>query len=367
MILHLLFDDVFGDYAIRQFSGKEMCSEFVVISDSSNCSYIKEPVHVIIKESKEFYNLQTRLGEYRSVIFHGLFYPWQAVLLQAVPIHVKIAWVFFGGDIYGRADLRSRFLSPRSKVLLTLQSFKRIVRGVPLSTRYDIPLDLLKRIDYCLTDVPEDFAFIQRYFGTPIKELWYNYYSIEETIGELVEEVVNDNNVLIGNGCTIECNHLDGFKKLLAFPLSDSKVIVPLSHGESWLRSILVRIGRRCFGGNFQPLVEFMPRNEYNAIIKSCSVAIMPHYRPQAFGNILTALWLGTRVYMSQKSLLYRYFKRIGAVVFTIEDDLKRENPLALQALSQKETNHNRTVISAIYSKETMRKKNLELVRVLNQ
>lgn len=367
MILHLLFDDIFGDYAIRQFSGEEMRSEFVVVSDSSECSFLKERIRVVLVGTEDFLQLQSSLNHYNAVVFHGLFYPWQEKLLRTVPDHVKVAWVFWGGEIYCRKDVCARFLTPRSKALVALQRMKRWLRNKKQPSGYEIPFDLLKRIDYCLTDVPEDFVFVKKYLGTPIVKLWYNYYSIEETIGDLLDESIDGTNVLLGNSCTIECNHLDGFMRLSHLPLKDSKIVVPLSYGPSWLRSFLLKEGKRQFGGCFCPLVEFLPRSEYNAVLKSCSVAIMPHYRPQAFGNILTALWLGTRVYLSEKNILYPFFKRLGVVVFSIEHDLKRSNPSVFLPLSNDQVEQNRCAISAVYSKEKMHQRNLELVRILNQ
>ena len=101
-------------------------------------------------------------------------------------------------------------------------------------------------------------------------------------------------------------------------------------------------------------------------MIRSCSAVIMPHYRPQAFGNILTALWLGARVFLSERNVLLTYFRRIGAVVFSIERDLKKSNPQVLSPLSDKERILNRRAIKAFYSKDVMLQKNVELVKTLN-
>ena len=181
-----------------------------------------------------------------------------------------------------------------------------------------------------------------------------------------MDAVVDGSNVLIGNSCTIECNHLDGFSALRSFELGKANVVVPLSYGKPWLKNLLLREGRRRFGEHFYPLTDFLPRDEYNRIIKSCAVAIMPHYRPQAFGNILTALWLGTRVYMSKRSPLFCFFKRIGAVVFSLEDDFKKPRPFALSPLSDTDREQNRRIISSIYSKDVIHQKNLEIVRILD-
>ena len=367
MILHLLFDDIFGEYAILQFSGREWFSEFVVINNSLKFIHISENIRVIKPGSEEFEQLKSNIGKYDAVVFHGLFYPWQESLMRVIPDHVKVAWVFWGGEIYGRKDLTRQFLTPLSKAILDIHSLKKKIQNRNTSCGYEFPFDLFRRIDYCLTDVPEDYSFVRSYFRSSIKELWYNYYSVEETIGELSSSFVEGSNILVGNSCTIECNHLDGFRRISSLSLSDSQIIVPLSYGDPWLRNLLLKEGRRRFGSRFYPLIEFLPRSEYNALIKSCAVAIMPHYRPQAFGNILTALWLGTRVYLSEKNMLFSFFKRIGTVVFSIENDLKKSNQSVLLPLSMEETLQNRAVISSVYSKEVMREKNLELVNILNQ
>ena len=149
MILHLLFDDKFGEYALRQFSGEEMCFEFILVAHSCapNCSHKFEGVPVILEDKDEFQSLLDRLGEYKAIILHGLFYPWQERVLRAVPGHVKVAWVFWGGDIYGRKEIADNYLSPASKWLRRKQNLKRLIKHRKVQDRYEIPFELLKRID----------------------------------------------------------------------------------------------------------------------------------------------------------------------------------------------------------------------------
>lgn len=368
MILHLLSFDKFGEYVIKQFSAPEMSSEFVVITqeECESETYVGSYVRQIAEPSPDFDNLLLELGNYKAIVLHGLFYPWQETVLRKVPSNVKVAWAFWGGDIYGRRDLRDRFLSCTSKRITLIQSLKRRIKRKKGTNKYEIPSDLLKRIDYCLTDIPEDFAFVKKYLGTDIKELWYNYYSVEETIGDMMNSTCNGNCILLGNSSTVECNHIDGMMALKKFKTDSASIIVPLSYGESWLRTLISRKGSRMFGVRFHPLLDFLPRQDYNRVIQSCSVVVMPHYRPQAFGNILTALWLGTRVYLSNRNPLFPFFKRIGAILFSLEDDLTPSNPEALTALSSGQREQNRAVIASLYGKESMHLKNLEIVNVLN-
>lgn len=369
MILHLLSDDKFSDYVVGQFSEPEMCSEFVLMTSLDRTEYFENTkgVKVVNPCQKDLMNdLIHSLGNYSAVVLHGLFFPWCETVLRNVPESVKVAWVFWGGEIYGRKDLRVSFLSNRSKALFFLHEIKKKINRKGRIGQYELPLGLFNRIDYCLTDIHEDYEFVTSYTHSNMKEVWYNYYSIDETIGELRNQCVEGNNILIGNSCSLECNHLDGFKVARNIHDDNLDIVVPLSYGEPWLRQLLLKRGKHMFGDRFHPLIEFMPRDEYNKILKSCATVIMPHYRPQAFGNILTALWLGSRVYMSEKSHLYAFFKRIGVAVFSIESDIiHAKHPKSL-ALSESEREENRRIIALLYDKGVMENRIREMVKCLS-
>lgn len=364
MILHLIVESQFTDYVINQFSAPEMHSEVVIIHAENYIKhdFQKDKVRVVVPYSEDFNNLISSFGDYSALVIHGLFHPWCEFVLRHVPEKVKIAWVFWGGEVYSRKDLRASFLSSRSKRLLRLHQWMQRLKHKKPIPHFELPKELFQRIDYCLTDIHEDYEFVKSYCGFEAKELWYNYYSIDETLGDLRNQTVNGNNILIGNSCNLECNHWDGFRAAKKLQGEDTQIIVPLSYGEPWLRRMLLKIGKSMFGKRFRPLVDFMPRDEYNKIIESCAVVIMPHYRPQAFGNILTALWLGSRVFMSERSHLFKFYKRIGLHVFSIENDLKREK---VSPLPSDEREENRRIIASLYDKEIMREQIKNMVDAL--
>lgn len=370
MILHFLSDDKFSDYVVEQFSEPEMQSEFVLMSASEKMAYFQHTECVTIINPHKSGSMEKLIGalhNYSAIVLHGLFYPWCEIVLRYVPDSVKVAWVFWGGEVYGRKEFGKTFLSKQSRKILWLRNVKLLLKNKKRTAQYEIPREMFRRIDYCLTDIHEDFEFVNAYAKSDMKEVWYNYYSVDETIGGLRDQFVEGDNILVGNSCTLMCNHLDGFKAARKILYEDSEIVVPLSYGESWLRNLLLKKGRRMFGNRFYPLVDFMPRDEYNRIIKSCSVVIMPHYRPQAFGNLLTALWLGSRVYMSEKSLLYAFFKRIGVKVFSIEIDLEKAGRTNFSPLSAEEREWNRKVIASIYDKGVMKGRIREIVELLEK
>jgi hypothetical protein len=105
-----------------------------------------------------------------------------------------------------------------------------------------------------------------------------------------------------------------------------------------------------------------MPRDEYNKILQSCSVMIMPQYIPQAQGNIVTGLWLGMRVYVSEKSLAYQFLRRIGCKVYSFETEF---GTYQLSPLSEEEVLHNREALRKWYSKEHVLESAKNVVKIL--
>lgn len=365
MILHLLFDSQFADYVIDIFSSKEMKSDFVLISNTKKMFHFKkiDDVRIINSDDKsELNQLSLDLSNYKSIIFHGLFYPWQEWLINKCPNSVNKAWVCWGAEIYSQKDVKLSFLKRISQTIYKLY----------LTTHYSnnnesaFPKYLLSKIDYCITNLYPEYEYVKSYIGSNIKHIHYNYYSIDDTLGVLKDCKVVGNNIFIGNSATIENNHIETFLKLKIAGICNRKIIVPLSYGSPWVRKLCVKIGNLLFGNNFNPLLDFIPREEYNAKMLDCSVMIQAHLREQAHGNIVTGLWLGMRVYLSEQGIDYKHFKNIGCKVFSIEHDLKKSNKEALLPLHLEDIEYNRNILMRVYGKEAVMNNARELVRVLN-
>jgi hypothetical protein len=326
-----------------------------------------DKVMVLSADSSQYDKFLECIDRYSAVISHGLFYRWQEKILLSVSDKVKVAWVFWGAEIYGRSDFGSTYFAPKTKMLYWSKKLKRILKSTYRNNKsFFANYGSYKHIHYCLTDVHEEFEFVKNYTQSTMKELWYNYYSIEETLGELQHTSLSGTNILVGNSCTLENNHLDTFKILNNFDLGDRKLIVPLSYGENWVRKILLKKGRKMFGNSFFPLLDFMERDNYNRHLTSCSIVVMNHYRQQALGNIITSLWLGAKVYLNKKSCLYTYLLRLGIQVLSIEDDLVPSNKSALEPLNSHKVEKNREILMREYGRDAMQDKINKLVKALN-
>ena len=362
MILHLLTDDKFTDYVIEQFSQLENSADFILISHADRIEHVHHPERVQIVNptiKSDMMNLLKSISNYNAVVFHGLSYWWQEWLLPNIPKAVKVAWFLWGGEIYGQPDLAESFYAPISKLVY------RLHRCFRKQEDYAFPKRLIMRANYCLTSEEEEVDFINNYLHTNLPHLWYTYYSIEDTVGALKEKRCEGNNIFLGNSAGIANNHFDALVQLKKVGIGDREIITPLSYGSPWERNICVKFGKCLFGIKFKSLLNFMPRDEYNAQMLSCSVMIQPHWRPNAHGNIITALWLGMRVYLSERNIEYAFFKRIGCIVYSIEKDLNRNNPDVFAPLSDGDVAINQVALQREFSKQRVQKACEDLVKEL--
>lgn len=366
MILHILTDDKFADYAIRQFSAPEIQSEFICLDTAGrmNLVELRNEVRVMSPFDKKFAAfLDENLSKYSAIILHGMHWGmWQKVILQKVSANVKVAWYFWGGEIYGRSDVHINQFAPITKFFVKVRSLKKFFTKAKMSTDWELPYDLYQRVDYCLTAEQEEYEYAKAFLKNDMQFIWYTCYDIDAMLGSLKDVSCNGNNVIVGNSATETCNYFDVLPRLRRALQPEQKVILPLSYGSLWVSKYVSMYANMILGKSAMPLHDFMPREKYNKILQSCSVMIMDQYIPQAQGNILTGLWLGMRVYMSERSIAYNFFKRLGFRVFSFESEFKK---YGLTSLPQDDVTVNRKLMLEWYSKEHVMQSAKNVVEIL--
>lgn len=356
-ILHILADDKFSDYSFEQFENVDVPSDYVLLVTEGEEQLVRHRDKMkVMRHGDAAYNeMLESLPNYTALILHGMFWAYDFDILTRIPETTKVAWVNWGGEIYGRKDVYYDFLSPRSRVMEFLHSWKSRLRKNSYDSHYELPLDVFRRVNYCMTDEREEYEYARDYLQAPnLKHLFYNYYTLEDTIGALMDKRCSGNNIFMGNSAALEGNYWDVMPKVARIKQKGQKVIMPLSYGSQWVSIRVQKLGKVLYRSDFMPLINFMPLDEYNQLVCNCSTMIMPHYAPRAQGNIITGLWLGMRVYLSEKCMTYRYFKRIGCLVYSIEHDLRRGNLRLFEPMTDQQMMHNRIVLQKYYSRESM-------------
>jgi len=373
MILHLCVDDKFIDYAINSFE-KVIPSEnkfLVVVSNTEyKLKWIKQidKVECIIDTEISIDRILNELPKYKAIIFHSLFLQFFLELINRInSIEIKLIWSFWGGEFYDNPQICAKYIGN----LTYLKFMYGFLRGKIGDYIHDKDNKRIKKSVKKITHIianEEDSNIINREWGGNMNRIEWYYFSIEETVGKkLIDKTTKDNNILIGNSATFSNNHLEIFKKLKKFDLNNKKIIVPLSYGteKDKYGKYIAKVGYNIWRNNFIPLITFLEREQYNQYILDCGIVIFNHYRQQAFGNIITSIWLGSKVYMSERNPLYKNFVSEGLIIFSIEKDLNKNNPEVFELLSDEQRKINRILLYKKLSKGNVFQLTQKLVGII--
>jgi hypothetical protein len=169
--------------------------------------------------------------------------------------------------------------------------------------------------------------------------------------------------VQIGNSATESNNHADCIKILKKFDKENIKLIIPLSYGSAIYAEFVKKYSLKYFLNKFESIEKFMSRDDYVRKLNEVDVAVMYHNRSQAFGNMITLLSLGKKLYLKSNNPLWQLFKKTGIRVFDanlIKDQSFEEFSTLL---STSEVNNNIKIIERLFSEN----KRLEYLRnILN-
>jgi len=212
----------------------------------------------------------------------------------------------------------------------------------------------------------EEFEIFKKtgVFSPNVSLIKFSYYPLDIVIGS-EKRVQKYNNILIGNSATISNNHLEVLDILSKVNIGDSKIYIPLSYGdENYRKFILDRIDRYDLR-NVVSLTTFLDLKDYQDILKTCTIVIMNHFRQQAVGNVLNSMFLGAKVFLSNKNSLYHFLKRIGCIVYSIEDDISIGDDF-ITPLTEEDCNINRSILEQKLSQFTLNTELIEGIKRLS-
>lgn len=252
-----------------------------------------------------------------------------------IPHNIKVLWKAWGYDIY-------RFPTDYAP-LVPVNLYKPLTRKIR-SHNYKARLNRFKthiyyllhrrkifkaiaRVDYFSGVLPEEYDLIkERISCFKAKRLYYPYFNSEEELPPYGELPLLGHNILCGNSAAESMNHVDILSKLNKISIGSNKVIVPLSYGGN--KYYVERVKQyiyNCSQNNVVVLDDFLPYEKYAQLMHSCGFAIYGNEQQAAVGNIYISVFMGQKVFLSKTSLMYKYLSVRGFVVFSIQDDLNKE------------------------------------------
>lgn len=339
--LHVFPDEKFIDGTIELFNESIADNDYVVLDVCKPYRYIKKYADEITSvKTNEFLEFICNKN-YNVIMFHQLWFS-QYKLVLNLPETIKVIWSSFGIDIYNGQGC----LAP----LCEMDLYKPITKKIFIKNRYIynfakkcvyylrhkyIQNLLLSRLDYMATVLPIEYDMIKEKTKFSAQYIPFQYVSKKNTF-EANWINSSASNILLGNSATTTNNHLDILKILKDRNITNN-CYVPCAYGNY---AYLEKLQKATHSNPFvHMLLDFMPYDEYEKLLKSCRIAVFGHVRQQAIGNIVIAMLQGSKVFLYSDSVAYKYFKKEGYIIYTIENDLTLKNIEELMTDEERENN----------------------------
>ncbi|AXT51969.1 hypothetical protein D1818_14355 [Aquimarina sp. BL5] len=381
-ILHIAPDEKFIKSANWQFEkvfpGQN--SFIIFLGDRAKESNYVEPsenVEIVKLWQLNFSNFILKVKKYDLVVMHGLNF-FQSKVIVNLGNSIKFLWLFWGGEIYDNPKaFKDLVIGKESQKKFLKVSFKDRIKNNFRPIYYSIfknsilPENLIlkaaKKVDNIGILHKEDFDFLKKsnVIHKNTNHIKMTYYPLEFIFKENKDILVKGEHILLGNSASITNNHIESFEYLSKLDITDHKIIAPLNYGNKEYGKKIANLGKAQFKDNFEALLDFMPLEDYNKLVRKCGFVIMNHYRQQAVGNILAMLWMGAKVFLDEQNSFYNYLKRIGIHVFSIPKDLIPENKTVFNKLTPDEVSTNRMILSNEIGIETLQKELKEQINTI--
>lgn len=257
------------------------------------------------------------------VVLHGLDFI-KAYIGNRLKRNVLILWRFFGAELYGRN--KADFYSIKTKSFLNTQKrglflhLSKVLKKIDLWRKWGFQYKReLRRIKphYILCTSEEEYSFLFKKYSHIPKLIRIPFTMRVQSLPVWEEK---EPLIVIGNSRSPYNNHVDIVDIIRKSTFrKDFKYVLPLNYGnERNYSTRIIESFPKDLDVNF--LVDFLPREEYNALFQRARFLVINSYRQHAFGNILMAIYMGIIVYLSKRNPIYHFLNRNSVLVFSIED-----------------------------------------------
>lgn len=255
----------------------------------------------------------------KKIILHGLWRDKVDMLLYFnQKLLKKCYWIMWGGDFYF-PEKQTWF---RHKVI--------------------------KNIGYLVNGTTGDYELVKKCYGSRGKHIkCFNYPS---NLYKAYKTESNKNNIIniqLGNSATETNHHMEILDSLSKYRDKNIQIFAPLSYGDKVYAKKVEIYGQKIFGDKFIALTEFMPFEKYLKFLSQIDIAIFNHRRQQAFGNIISLVGMGKKVYLNSESTLNGLMAEYRLKVFDTMN-------ISLNLLDEQIKNNNITITKEIFSKEKL-------------
>lgn len=236
-------------------------------------------------------------GHYDYIMFHSLFLftSFKCILLCHKKLLRRSLWIGFGDDLYYQVN------SLKKTAYLLNGAFARYCYGYVGIFPPDCQF-FKKRFQKSQAHV-----FYAPYLGKKPEE--YDHYCpvsrLEQTLAD--RDCVY---IQVGHSADPALGHLEVLSYLKRFSDQNIKIVLPLSYGDRGgvYADKVRKTAEEMFPGKAVCLMEFMDEAEYFEFIRRTDIAVFNVSRQQGLGNINRMIFRNVKLYLTDGSVMYRYF-----------------------------------------------------------
>jgi hypothetical protein len=307
-------------------------------------------------ELKEF---SKELSQYKRIIIH---YHHEItgylIELANVPSR-KIIWMLWSGDLYNCPFFKGELYLPLTAQQGSITTFPELSWKSKLKEKskqflrrpgYYLYKKSFQRIQQVGSFFPEDVKNASLTFEKSYTHVFHGIVSVKEQVKDSVHLELPElgEGILLGHAGVPELNHLDMIQRFGSL-FADRKVICPLSYGNPEYIDSVRDMGFASFGDRFEAIQNYMPRQEYFFKLQEAAFAVFGALVHQGFGNLMSLIYMGFKVFMFSENPVYIQLKNLGLILFPLES---LENSSFKNPLTTDEKIHNRTILDSVLSED---------------
>lgn len=355
--------------------------KFVTDSNFFECKYFEN--QTIIFQNKDPYtstlkhktivlkNCERDINETISICKNSdlvVLYDLNAIKIRIaleLPDSIKIAWRFFGYELYSKLlhiiltrktlSYSGGYLYNKIKFLLLQSSlFIKLFKPKIEKDNY-LQRQAIKRINFFLCYSSEEYYFLKNRFPElpdliqlPLLPLHSDYKLIKG----------NPKKIVVGHSRSYFNNHIDLLDIIKKHsPNSNHKYILLFNYGT--VNSYAEKVKKVAVNVPYTKVVDdFLPSDVFENFYDDISAFVSNSYRQIALGNIFICFVKGVKVYLNQQNIMYEWFLNEGFLVYSINDfsaDITTDK-LALNDIEAKHNYDNYIKFTKKYSIEKFQK-----------
>ena len=305
-------------------------------------------------------------NSYDVVVLHSMNYWNTLFFLKTTNKQIKIIPILFGYEINTNKLIKSDFYQHYENQLVKIDFARRVFRilnfGIYHSQKQE-NLNFVKFLNqtWTLGTYKGQFDFLKenKYISNNSSFFDFQYFPLEQMIKGLDVSTKVGENILVGHSGDPTSNQIEILDSLRSLNLGVRKIISPLAYGRNDHIEEVKSFGEKNFPTKFKAILSQMPLKDYNKLLQSCGYVLMNQKTTTGFGNILTALYLGSKVFINCESL-YKELKSWGVIVYKTDAFFS----MKIEPLSTDQVDHNRKVLKNNIGEEVLIKRIKEKVTV---